>query len=205
MVGEIRDSETAELAVHAALTGHLVFSTVHTNSAIGAIPRLIDMGIEPFLLSSSLSVVAAQRLVRRICVKCKEEEKLPEKMLKEISVFVEDILPEELAKYGIDISKGLIFHKGKGCEHCGDTGYKGRVAIYEVLEATDEVKEIMIEREGSGPALEKYAKKVHMVTMKQDGLLKTLLGLTTISELERVTEGSLSIGGKIDEVNDEEV
>lgn len=204
MVGEIRDSETAELAVHAALTGHLVFSTVHTNSAIGAIPRLIDMGIEPFLLSSSLSVVAAQRLVRRICEKCKEQEKLPDKMHEDVKAFVGEILPEELKKYDVDISKGLIFYKGKGCEHCGDTGYKGRVAIYEVLEATDEVKEIMIDREGSGPALERYAKKMHMVTMKQDGLMKALLGLTTLSELGRVTEGSMSIGGKIDEVDDEQ-
>lgn len=205
MVGEIRDSETAELAVHAALTGHLVFSTVHTNSAIGAIPRLIDMGIEPFLLSSSLSVVAAQRLVRRICEKCKEKEPIPEKMYKEIELFVGEIFPEELKKYNVDISQRMIFYKGKGCEHCGNTGYKGRIAIYEVLEVTDEVEEILIEREGSGPALEQYAESVHMVTMKQDGLMKTLLGLTTLSELERVTEGSLSIGGNIDEIDDEKI
>lgn len=205
MVGEIRDSETAELAVHAALTGHLVFSTVHTNSAIGAIPRLIDMGIEPFLLSSSISVVAAQRLVRRICEKCKEKFDLPQTMKNNIEIAIEEILPEEIKKYKVDLSQGIVFYKGKGCKHCGETGYKGRVAIYEVLEATDEVKEIMIEKEGSGPALEKYAREVHMVTMKQDGLLKALLGLTTLSELERVTEGTLSIGGKIDEVSEETV
>lgn len=133
MVGEIRDSETAELAIHASLTGHFVLSTLHTNDALGAIPRLTDMKVEPFLLASTLNVVIAQRLVRKICIDCKEEFALPSNILAEVQEEIKKIpkgsLPEELKNL-----KKLKFYKGKGCAHCDKTGYKGRIGIAEVLD-----------------------------------------------------------------------
>jgi len=200
MVGEIRDSETAELVIHAALTGHLVFSTVHTNNAIGAIPRLIDMGIEPFLLASSLRVVAAQRLVRRICENCKEVMKIPSPMEKNIRTLMENIPSEEMKQYGIGDLQEFKFYRGRGCEECAGLGLKGRIAIYEVLEVDEMIQRIVEEQERSEIALEKEARRRKMMMMKQDGILKAMLGLTTLSEVERVTEGSLSIGGKTDEI-----
>lgn len=199
MVGEIRDGETAELTIHAALTGHLVLSTLHTNSSIGAIPRLIDMGIEPFLLSSSLRVVAAQRLVRRICPDCKQETKVPASVMKEIKKQVESMPQEEIEKYGVDISKKISVYEGKGCEKCGDSGYKGRVAVFEALEIDGEIKDIMVEQGGSETKIQEYAEKQGMITIKQDGLMKVLLGLTTLEEVERVTEGSKNVGGEVED------
>lgn len=199
MVGEIRDSETAELTIHAALTGHLVFSTLHTNSSIGAIPRLIDMGIEAFLLSSSLQVVAAQRLVRRICDGCKEEENVPEAVKKKALEEIEKISSGEIEKYGADIKQGIKFFHGKGCEMCDETGYKGRVAIYEALEMDDNLREIISDKNGDEVGVQDYAQKVGMITIRQDGIMKALLGLTTIAEVERVTKGSLSVGGDTDD------
>lgn len=195
MVGEIRDSETAELTIHAALTGHLVFSTLHTNSSIGAIPRLIDMGIEAFLLSSSIQVVAAQRLVRRICDNCKEQEHVPEAVLKKALAEVSLMDSGEIAKYKVDLTGGIKFYHGKGCEICGETGYKGRLAIYEAIEIDDELREIISEKDGSETEVENYANKKGMVTIRQDGILKAILGLTSLAEVERVTRGSQSVGG----------
>ena len=200
MVGEIRDEETAELAIHAALTGHLLFSTVHTNNAIGAIPRLVDMNVESFLLSSSLRVVAAQRLMRRICESCKAEEDVPEQMRAQLKTIFDAIPDDELKIYGLSRSAPMKFFKGKGCAKCGKLGVQGRIAIYEVLEINEEIEEIISEREGSAIALERYANEHGMITMKMDGLMKVLLGIAPLSELERVTEGSLDIGGKIDEI-----
>jgi len=199
MVGEIRDGETAELTIHAALTGHLVFSTLHTNSSIGAIPRLIDMGIEPFLISSSLQVVAAQRLVRKICDKCKEDANIPPTMINRIKNELEKVSPAEIEKYKLDVSKDLKFYKGKGCEECNNSGFKGRLAIYEALEVRDELREIISEKDGNEGKIEEYAEKTGMVRIRQDGILKALLGLTTLSEIERVTKGTLSIGGDVDD------
>jgi type II secretory ATPase GspE/PulE/Tfp pilus assembly ATPase PilB-like protein len=199
MVGEIRDGETAELTIHAALTGHLVLSTLHTNSSIGAIPRLIDMGIEPFLLSSSLRVVAAQRLVRRICENCKYEVPIPKRILEFITQEIAKIDEEELKKYEIDPQKGYHFYEGKGCEACGKTGYKGRIAVFEALEIDSELKDIIAEKNGSESEILKYAEKNKMVTVKQDGIMKVLKGLTAFSEVERVTEGSMSVGGEVDD------
>lgn len=193
MVGEIRDNETAELAIHAALTGHLVFSTLHTNDAIGAIPRLIDMGIEPFLLSSSLQTVAAQRLVRRICEHCKEEVAVPEKVLARIRALLSDVTKEEALRYRVDMDTPLTFFSGRGCSECNDTGYKGRIALHEVLEVTDQVQMIIAERKGSEAEVKDIAKKQGMTTMKHDGILKALRGDTTIAEVERVTEGATLI------------
>ncbi|NTV40943.1 MAG: type II/IV secretion system protein [Candidatus Moranbacteria bacterium] len=199
MVGEIRDSETAELTIHAALTGHLVLSTLHTNSSIGAIPRLIDMGVEAFLLSSSLRVVAAQRLVRRICEKCKQEVKISDKIRKYILDEIEGISPEDIARYEVNINEDFSLFEGKGCEDCGMSGYKGRIAIFEALEIDPNIKEIISERDASEKDIRDYAKKQGMITIKQDGMLKAIAGKTTFSEIERVTEGSRSIGGDVDD------
>jgi len=193
LVGEIRDKETAELAVHAALTGHLLFSTLHTNTAVGAIPRLVDMGIEPFLLTSSLRLVASQRLVRRICEKCKKEVKVPEKVANAIVEELKNVSETELKKYKIDLSSGPKFYHGEGCKECNGTGLKGRIAIYEVVPLNDEMKNIIIEKGANELLLEKEREKVGILTIKQDGLLKVLLGITTIEEIERVTEGSIGL------------
>ncbi len=200
MVGEIRDSETAELTIHAALTGHLVFSTLHTNNAIGALPRLFDMGVEPFLLSSSIRIVAAQRLVRRICEHCKEEAEVSDRMDSEIKKELEGIGGEELKKYGVDLSKKIKIYQGKGCEECGNLGYQGRIAIYEVLEVNDEIKEIITEKGANEKEIEDNAKKEGMISMRQDGILKVLVGITTLSEIDRVTKGNIKIGGDVEEI-----
>jgi type IV pilus assembly protein PilB len=192
MVGEIRDAETAELAVHAALTGHLMFSTLHTNTAIGAIPRLIDMGIEPFLLSSSLRMVIAQRLVRRICENCKEEIEISPVVATRVVDKIKNISPQELKNYGVDITQGAKFYHGAGCDTCNGTGLKGRVAIYEAVPVTEAVKNIIIEKRGSEELIKKERDQMGVLTIEQDGVLKILEGLTTIEEVERVTECSFT-------------
>ncbi|MDF1498673.1 MAG: GspE/PulE family protein [Patescibacteria group bacterium] len=185
MVGEIRDKETAELATHAALTGHLVLSTLHTNNAIGVIPRLIDMGIEPFLISSSLNVAVGQRLVRKICQHCKEEIR-PTKA-------IEEIIKKELAgipkdqKNDFDLNDEIKIFQGRGCSECKKSGTSGRIGVYEVLSMTPEIEAIMSSKI-SDTDIEKEAKNQGMITMKQDGILKVLKGKTTIEEVLRVTE-----------------
>lgn len=193
MVGEIRDGETAELAIHAALTGHLVLSTLHTNDAIGSVPRLIDMGVESFLLSSSLQVVAAQRLVRRICAKCQAEFSLTEMQKKHIQALFDAIAPEEVAAYGLKPKQPIIFYYGKGCDDCGNSGYLGRIAIYEVIEIDDEMRAIISDLKGNEPAVRKAAERQGMTSMKQDGILKALKAMTTLTEIERVTEGRMLV------------
>lgn len=193
MVGEIRDAETAELAIHAALTGHLVFSTLHTNDAIGAIPRLVDMGVESFLLASSLQVVAAQRLVRRICNNCREEFPLTEMQKNRIQGLFDAIAPKEVEAYGLDAKQAIVFYQGKGCNQCNDSGYQGRVAIYEVIEVDEEMRAIVSDQKGNEQEVHKAALRQGMSNMKQDGILKALKGLTTLSEVERVTEGKILV------------
>ncbi len=182
MVGEIRDNETAALGVHAALTGHVVLSTLHTNDSIGAVPRLIDMQIEPFLIASSLNVVMAQRLVRRVCQHCKQQTPMPdeiqEKVLAELEPLSKKTLPKE-----IDLTPPLKMWQGKGCARCENTGYKGRVAISEVLEINEEMKKIIV---GGGDLIEKITAAFAnqgMVTMKQDGMIKALRGFTSVEEV----------------------
>ena len=194
MVGEIRDSETAELAIHAALTGHLVLSTLHTNTAIGAVPRLIDMGIQPFLLSSALKLVIGQRLVRKICPKCrvsyKEESPLIRKMIrKEVEKISKKREKEsQLKELKERVLRGEIeLYKGKGCNHCQNLGMKGRIGIYEVLHIDDKIDK-MINKGGAEDEIEKIAKEDGYTTMKQDGIIKVLQGITTIEEVQRVTE-----------------
>ncbi len=183
MVGEIRDKETAELAVHAALTGHLVFSTLHTNNSIGAMPRLIDMGMEPFLLTASVNLVMAQRLVRKICPDCKTEVSLSPALVAELKKSIEGV-PDEYFE-GID-RKALKMFKGAGCEKCDHIGYKGRFGIFEILPVAPEIQEMILSKQSSAKLYE-AARVIGMITMKQDGMVKVLRGETTIDEVIRVT------------------
>jgi type IV pilus assembly protein PilB len=191
MVGEIRDTETAELTVHAALTGHVVLSTLHTNDSLGAIPRLIDMKVEPFLVSSSLRAVVAQRLVRKICPDCREEIKVSEAARQEIGQILKQIPESE--KKAHNVSDEIKMFKGKGCPNCAGTGMKGRVGIFEVFYVDEDVNNILggsVDEE----KIRQVAEKQGMVSMKQDGILKILGGLTTFEEVERVTdEGFMEI------------
>jgi len=177
MVGEIRDKETAEIAVRAALTGHLVFSTLHTNNAIGAIVRLFDMGIEPFLIASSILGVLAQRLVRKICPDCKE------------AYIVKENSPER--KYLKDFyHDGVVLYRGRGCESCNGTGYKGRMAIQEVLVMNDDVRSSF--QNGISISMLKHSvSQANMVPIYQDGIQKALVGDTSLAEIVRVTYGNL--------------
>lgn len=183
MVGEIRDEETAELAVHAALTGHLVFSTLHTNNSVGAIPRLTNMGIEQFLLSASVNLIMAQRLVRKLCDKCKETIPITPLLQQELDKALTGVPKEYLDK--IDVKKYSVY-KAVGCKECGNIGYKGRLGIFEVLPMIEELQEIIFSKV---PAFKIYeqAVKVGMITMKQDGVVKVLRGETTMEEIIRVT------------------
>ncbi len=191
MVGEIRDEETAELAIHAALTGHLVLSTLHTNSAVGAVARLVDMGIQPFLLASSLKLLMAQRLVRRICSECKEEVKdiskdATEMIKKELKLTDPEILKKKMEIESLDQLK-IQAYRGKGCGHCQKSGMKGRMGIFEVIEVNEEINKL-IGDDSRERAIEEAAKRDGYTTMKQDGIIKVLKGLTTIEEVQRVTE-----------------
>jgi len=181
MVGEIRDKETAGMAIHAALTGHLVFSSLHTNDASGAIPRLIDMGIEPFLIISAINVFLAQRLVRKICDKCKTEDDLPPSLIKKIEHEI-SMLPDDIkSKY----PKPHKFYKGKGCKYCNQ-GYFGRIGIFEVMPMTENIRKLSVETP-TATLIKKSAMRGGMLTMMQDGITKALEGTTTIEEVLRVT------------------
>src|SRR5438093_2497552 len=173
LVGEIRDFETAEIAIKAALTGHLVLSTLHTNDAPSTISRLMNMGIEPFLVATSVNLIQAQRLIRRICKDCKKEHPTPVEALVEIG-----FLPEE--------AKKLKTYKGKGCPSCNDTGYKGRIGLYEVMEINDEVRELILI---GASALELRKKSIEdgMITLRESGLQKIRNGVTTVEEVVRET------------------
>jgi type IV pilus assembly protein PilB len=186
MVGEIRDEETAELAIHAALTGHYVLSTLHTNSAAGAITRLVDMKVQPFLLGSTLIGVIAQRLARKTCPHCKTKTKIPADYLKDIKKEINDITVEYIKKVIKDFNiDNLVFYKGKGCPRCGNTGYSGRIALSEVLDINDKIKELIIE--GKKHLSNKDIKESQkFIDIKQDGIIKVLKGVTTMEEVLRV-------------------
>jgi type IV pilus assembly protein PilB len=173
MVGEIRDFETAQIAIQAALTGHLVLSTVHTNDAPGTVSRLIDMGIEPFLISSSVIMILAQRLIRKICSECREQIKVHPQLLIDLGV-------------PADEAKSFNVFKGKGCAICSGTGYKGRVGLYEVMVMKEEVKELVLSRSSSSE-IKKEAMRLGMKTLRQSGIHKVKEGLTTIEEVLRAT------------------
>ncbi len=171
MVGEIRDRETAEIAVQAAMTGHLVFSTLHTNDASGALTRLVDMGVEPFLISSSVIGILAQRLVRVICEKCKHPYEPPEETLKGL---------------GITEQTKQLF-KGKGCKHCKDTGYRGRIGIFELLTINEEIKKLIVSK-ASSDEIKKRVVESGMNTLRDDGLDKAVRGITTADEVIKATQ-----------------
>jgi type IV pilus assembly protein PilB len=177
MVGEIRDQETASIAVNASLTGHLILSTLHTNDAATALPRLLDMQVEPFLIASTVNVIIGQRLVRKICPDCRTERRLSISDLQALGT----ALPAELVK---DIEK-KAFYVGKGCESCDKSGYSGRIGIFEVLPITDAIREGIMRRFDSNK-IKEIARDEGMTTMLEDGFNKALQGLTTIEEVLRV-------------------
>jgi len=182
MVGEIRDRETASMATHAALTGHLVLTTLHTNDAPSALPRLINMGVEPFLITSAINCIMAQRLVRKICQKCKEELKVPEPVLNEIKAEIEKSTNSELNAYK---NNPLKFYHGKGCPDCTD-GFKGRVGVYEVLRMSEKIEDLAVKRMPA-TSIREQAISEGMLTIKEDGIIKAIKGITTLDEIMRVT------------------
>ena len=179
LVGEIRDLETAEIAIRAALTGHLVFSTLHTNDAPGAVTRLCDMGINPFLVASAVNAIMAQRLVRRICGNCKEEMTPDPVTLEDFSLTEEDI-------------KGETFYQGAGCSDCNDTGYTGRTTIFELMKIDEEIKELILMNASAGE-LRKVARRKGMEILREYGYKKVKMGLTTFLEIQRVTPSESSL------------
>lgn len=193
MVGEIRDKETAEIAIHAAMTGHLVLSTLHTNDAPTTLPRLLDMDIPPFLVAFTANVIVAQRLVRRICEHCQEEFTLEKDAIDELErAFDTDKIAALFKAHDIELKSGeknlssITFFRGKGCARCGHSGYKGRIGIYEVLEIDDALIQKINER-ATAREIGDYAKESGMITMLQDGLIKAKQAVTTIEEVLRVT------------------
>ncbi|MBU0546831.1 GspE/PulE family protein [Patescibacteria group bacterium] len=186
MVGEIRDNETAFLVIHAALTGHIVLSSLHTNNAIGVIPRMIDMGIEPYLIPSTLNIILAQRLVMQLCNVCKKEI-IPKKETKEIIMKELATLPVE-AKTEINLKEGFKIWQPTGCKKCNNTGFSGRIGIFEVLIMTPQLADIILKKQALESKVLKEAERQGMITIRQDGILKVLSGLTTIEEIIRVTK-----------------
>ncbi len=186
MVGEIRDKETAELAVHAALTGHLIFSTIHTNDVFGIIPRLMDLGVEPFLIAATINVGIAQRLARRICKDCKAPQDIPADIVERLRKDLKSV-PPALLSDGITVDGPLVFYAGKGCTSCGNSGYQGRVSIAEILPITRDMQRII--SSGAKPdELRAEARRQGMISLKQDGILKALAGITTVEEVLRISE-----------------
>jgi type IV pilus assembly protein PilB len=173
LVGEIRDFETAEVAIKAALTGHLVLSTLHTNDAPSSINRLMNMGIEPFLVASSVNLIAAQRLVRRICSSCKEPIEVPEQALIDAGIPANE-------------TKSVKLFRGKGCERCNGTGFKGRVALFEVMDVDEEIREMILSG-GSANELRQQSLQNGMISLRQSGLQKIREGMTTMEEVIRET------------------
>lgn len=188
MVGEIRDEETADLATHAALTGHIVLSTLHTNNATGVIPRLIDMGVSSFLLPSSTNIAMAQRLVRRLCPQCKQQKEPAPKVREMIKIELEKIPQETKKEYLNVLNSEIKTWEAPGCKFCAGKGTKGRIAIFEVMYMTSELEQIIIEGPTESKIIEE-ARRQGMLTMKQDGFLKVLEGTISLEEvLEAVEE-----------------
>jgi type IV pilus assembly protein PilB len=173
LVGEMRDAETVDIAIKAALTGHLVFSTVHTNDAASTVTRLVNMEVEPFLIADSVIMIVAQRLVRRICKKCATTQTLPAKALLELG-----FTPEE--------AKSVTVLKGRGCDTCNGTGFKGRIALYEVMEVTPAIKELII-AQAQSKDIKKKAIEDGMVSLRRSGLIKIKNGVTSVDEVLRET------------------
>jgi len=192
MVGEIRDSETADIAVNAAMTGHLVLSTLHTNDAATSLPRLADMGIPPFLIAFTANMIVAQRLVRKLCPECKDSYKLAAKAITELGkLYNIDDLIKSLQKLNFiktkENFKNLTFYKPAGCAKCGNTGYKGRIGIYEVMEINKSIKDL-IHLKANASQIAEISKKDGMITLVMDGFVKAIKGITSVEELIRVTK-----------------
>ena len=189
MVGEIRDLETAETAINAALTGHLVITTLHTNDAAGAIPRFISMGIKPFLLGPSLNIIIGQRLCRRLCQSCKKPTPPAPEYMKRVKKEIALIPDDELEKENLS-AENLTFYEAAGCEKCSGLGMKGRIGLFEVLKITDELADIIQEHEGiiSENRIRELTHKQQMVTIVQDGIIKAALGITSLEEMFRVAD-----------------
>lgn len=196
MVGEIRDEETLEIALHAAMTGHLVLSTLHTNSAAATLPRMLDMGAEPFLIASTVNVIIAQRLTRRLCQECKEEYHIDSKEVDALSKtfdmkdLMDFLLKQETLKEKMTIKKGwegISFYKPKGCDQCNGEGYRGRMGIYEVLAMDAEIKKL-VAQSATTEVINAQAQKSGMATMVQDGFMKAISGITSLEEILRVTK-----------------
>ncbi len=183
MVGEIRDEETIEIAIRAALTGHLVLSTIHTNSAVGTLVRILDMGVKPFLITSSIRGIIAQRLVRRLCANCKEsvapEAAIAEEIKKELAGMGQEDLDPALLK-------NITLYRGKGCDACNGLGYKGRLGIFEIMEMDRLLAQLVLQN-ATDTALQDQAKKSGMLTLRQDGFIKALQGLTSLEEVYRIS------------------
>ncbi|HLD20447.1 MAG TPA: GspE/PulE family protein [Patescibacteria group bacterium] len=193
MVGEIRDRETAEIAVTSAMTGHLLLSTLHTNEAAATLPRLIDMGVEPFLISSTTNVIIAQRLVRKICQHCITSYNVDEETMKQLEQrFNMPELMRALAQHGAILSdkeefSSLLFYRGTGCKKCHESGYRGRIGIYEILEITDPIKKLILQRAPTED-VRKISIEQNMLTLLQNGFIKAKAGVTTIEEVLRVSK-----------------
>jgi type II secretory ATPase GspE/PulE/Tfp pilus assembly ATPase PilB-like protein len=193
MIGEIRDSETAEEAVHAALTGHVVLATLHTNNAAGALPRLLDIGVEPYLIASTVNAVVGQRLTRSVCPDCKEEYKVDkeyEQVLKKefnIDALIQIMKREKYVDSKVDSLSDITFFRGRGCDKCGQTGYRGRKGIYEVLEVTNEIQDLLLKHAPTNQIQDKAIEQ-GMILMWQDGFIKASQGITTIDEVLRVSK-----------------
>jgi type IV pilus assembly protein PilB len=196
MVGEIRDEETMDIAIHAAMTGHLVLSTLHTNSAAGTIPRLLDMGAEPFLVASTVNLVMAQRLVRRLCPNCRQAYNLDDELINSLKQQIDlervfevalknNLLGKEISK-DMDWSK-ISFYRPGGCSRCRKEGYKGRIGIFEVIEMTEAISE-MVAKRATSDEIERQAQKEEMIRMIEDGMIKAIQGVTSIEEILRVTK-----------------
>jgi general secretion pathway protein E len=177
MVGEVRDIETARMAIQSSLTGHLVFSTLHTNDSAGAVSRLLDLGVEPYLVSSSLIAIIAQRLVRRVCQDCKEPARPSANELRELGIV------EEAGREG-------EFFVGAGCEKCFQTGYRGRTGIYELMLINEDIQNLIYNRESAG-TIKRAALDAGLQTLRMDGARKVVAGITTVSEVLRVTQSDI--------------
>jgi general secretion pathway protein E len=178
MVGEVRDEETARMAIQSSLTGHLVFSTLHTNDSAGAVTRLLDLGVEPYLVSSSLIAIIAQRLVRKVCPDCKKPSQPTAQELSELGLGT----PEE--------NHEAKFYVGAGCERCFKTGYRGRTGIYEVMLLSEKIQDLIYKRETAG-TIKRLALEAGMQTLRMDGARKVLAGITTVAEVLRVTQADV--------------
>ena len=182
LVGEIRDYETAEIAMHASLTGHLVFSTLHTNDSFGAIPRLVDLGVKASVIGPSLNLIIAQRLVRKVCEHCRAKVEVTPELKDKIRRFFNKLSP----RVNREQYKEHALYKAVGCEACGNIGYKGRIAIFELLKVDDQMEEL-IHKDASEVKIKEVAKAQNIVLLQQDGILKSLLGVTTLEEVVRIS------------------